>query len=695
MSNYSKLQIRKRITALFLIVVFLMLCLFIRLMWIQVVNGGEYYDKALNQRLRELPVKPKRGTIYDRNGKELVVSGTAETIVAFPAEIKDPIATAKALAGVLTMSEEEIYNNITINASSRWVQRRVDEKIAAKIRELDLPGIGFATESKRFFPNGELASHILGFSGDDGKGLEGLENTLDNYLSGVPGRVAVERDGKNRELHDGIRKFYSPVEGNNVYLTIDEVIQYIAERELDAALTKVKARGGSIIVMNPETGEVLALANRPTYDPSITPRSPDISWRNIAVVDLYEPGSTFKIITTVAALEEGVVNVNDRFFCKGSIQVAGESISCWETEGHGSQTFAEVVQNSCNPGFVQVGQRLGAELLYKYVKAFGFGTKTNISLTGEGVGIVNKLEDIGPVELATLSFGHSISVTPIQLITAVSAVANDGLLLEPQIVREIRNTEGELIKDFEIVPVRQVISKETAELARELLANVVKEGTGKNAQIEGYTVGGKTGTAQAYGGVRSYDSSFIGFVPVDDPKLAILVVFYDVTSYPHFGSQTAAPVFQKVAKYALRYLEIPPQQLTEEEKTNFKLKEVEIPDLRNQPIEYAREKLLKMGFMVKVEGNTELVFDQIPVPGVIMPERSTVILFAQDGIDNKGRYKVTVPDLEKMSVKEASKLLAELGLRIQYSNDQGKIINQVPVPHTRVESGTVIKIFVK
>ncbi|AZR73042.1 stage V sporulation protein D [Anoxybacter fermentans] len=696
MANYLKLHIRKRITTLFLIVVFIMLGLFGRLIWVQVIHSSYYQKEALDQRLRELKVEPKRGIIYDRNGKELAVSGTAETVVANPAEIEDPEKTAKILAELLVMKEEEVYNRITKDRASVYVKRKIDDEIAAKIKALNLKGITFIEESKRYYPKGELAAHILGFAGIDNQGLDGLELTLDHYLRGVPGRIAVERDATNRSLPNGIQKYFPPENGYNVYLTIDEVIQYLAERELERALTTIKADAGTVIVMNPKTGEILALANRPAYDPNYFTRYSPALWRNIAVSNTYEPGSTFKIITAVTALEEGVVSVNDRFFCKGSIVVAGRTIHCWKDGGHGSQTFAEVVQNSCNPGFVQVGQRIGAETLYKYIDAFGFGKKTGITLPGEAIGIRYALEDIGPVELATISFGHSISVTPIQLITAISAIANDGLLLRPQLVKEVRDSKGNLIKVFKPEPIRQVISKETARLVRQLLSNVVEEGTGKNAQIEGYEIGGKTGTAQHYGDKRAYDSSFIGFVPVDDPKLVILVVLYNVTSYPHFGSQTAAPIFQRVAKNVLRYLEIPPQQKIEKDnKSQVRSKKLEVPDLRNQPIEEAREILLKKGFMVKVEGNKEKVIDQVPKPGAIMEEKSTVILFAEDGMDEMIRYRVTVPDLKGMSVKEAAQLLAELGLRIQYSTNQGKVINQIPAPYTRVDSGTEVKIFVK
>lgn len=696
MSDYVKLHIRKRVMRLFLIVVFLMLSLFLRLVWVQVISGDEFATRALNQRLRETTAEPKRGIIYDRSGKtELAKSITAETVVATPAEIKDPVKTAKVLAECLAMSEQEVYQRITRKVSSVYLKRKVSDETAEKIKKLDLPGISFTPETRRNYPYGELAAHLIGFAGIDSQGLDGIEMTYDHYLRGVPGRIAVERDARNRELPNGIQKYIKPQDGYNVLLTIDHHVQYIAERELDSALTKIKADGGSVIVMNPKTGEILALANRPTYNPNEFNKYAPSFWRNIAVSNTYEPGSTFKVVTAVAALEEGIVGVNDHFFCNGAIKVADATIRCWKDGGHGSQTFAEVVENSCNPGFVQIGQRLGAETFYKYIDAFGFGKKTGISLPGEATGIRYQLKNIGPVELATMSFGHSIGVTPIQLITAVSAVANDGLLLRPQLVKQIQSSTGEVIKTFEPEPIRQIVSKETAQLARQLLGDVVAEGTGQNAQVEGYDIGGKTGTAQRYG-KRAYDTSFIGFVPVDDPQLVILVVLYNVTSYPHFGSQTAAPIFQKVARNVLRDLKIPPQHAAaEEEKPKSAPKKLEIPDLRNRTIDEARETLTKLGFVPKVEGNSAMVVDQVPIPGILMPLNSTVILFAQDGMVEKKRYQVTVPDMRGMEVKDAAQLLAELGLKIGYASSQGTISNQDPIPHSKVDSGSLVKVFVR
>lgn len=692
MTDHVKLHIRKRVMILFLIVVFLLFSLFLRLVWVQVVSSGDYQNRAMAQRLREQTVEPKRGLILDRNGEALVVSGTAETIVALPPEIKDPEKTAQLLQPYSTLQAGELLRRLKAERSSMNLDRKVSPEIAQKIKQLNLPGIISKPEASRYYPKGELAAHILGFSGTDGDGLEGLEKTMDRYLGGIPGQMAVEKDARGRELPNSVQEYYPPQDGYNIFLTIDHVIQYIAERELERGMTKVKADGGSVIVMDPQTGEILALANWPTYNPNVFHRYSHNDWRNVAVSNIYEPGSTFKIVTAAAALEEGVVNVNDKFFCNGSIMVADARIGCWEEQGHGSQTFAQVVENSCNPGFVQVGQRLGAESFYKYIDAFGFGKKTGIPLSGEEKGMLYSLPQIGPVELATLSFGHSISVTPIQLITAVSAIANDGLLLRPRLVREVRDQNGNIIEKFEPEPIRQVVSKETAQLARRLLGDVVEEGTGKNAQVEGYEIGGKTGTAQLYG-KSAYDASFIGFVPVDKPRLVILVVLYHVTSYPHFGSQTAAPIFQKVAKDVLRHLQIPPQNMPNETKNRTQPNKITVPNLRNLSVDEAREKLAKLGFGFKVEGSGDQVIEQVPLPGAVMNDHSTVIIFTQDGLTEKKRYQVTVPNVKGMQVKDAANLLAELGLRITSSNNQGKIYNQIPVPYLRVDSGTEVKVF--
>ncbi len=664
-----------------------------RFAWIQVISNNKYQEGALGQRLRELKVEPKRGIIYDRNGVELAVSASADTVVAIPKEIKDPQETATKLAEVLDKSYEYIYKRITKNAAAVYIDRKIDEADSKKIRELDLKGITFTEESRRFYPKGTLAAHLLGFSGVDNQGLQGLELSYDKELKGNPGRISIESDAAGRKIPEGIKDYKAADNGNNIYLTIDNVLQYIAERELDKALANHTAKAATIVMMDPRSGDIVAMANRPAYDPNHFADYKPGLWRNSAMSDAYEPGSTFKIITTAAALEEGVVHENDRFFDPGYIKVAGDKIHCWKAGGHGSQTFADVVKNSCNPGFVQVGQRIGTEDFYKYIDAFGFGEKTGVEFPGEATGILRDIEEIGPVELATISFGHGLSVTPIQLITAVSAVANDGQLLQPQLVRRVENAEGEIVKELNPEKIRRVISEDTAKKVRKLLVGVVEDGSGAKAAIDGYRIGGKTGTAKHYGN-QLYDSSFIGMVPAENPKLVTLVVLYGVSSYPYYGSQVAAPIFHNVVKDALRHLEIPPKEELEEADQEEVVKRVEVPNVENLSLSEAEEILVNKGLKVKLEGEGDIIVEQIPNPGVVIDQRSTVILFFEGAQKGTVRYRVTVPDLTGMRVRKAAELLSELGLKLKWHGD-GQVIKQEPLSGEPVDSGQYITVWLK
>ena len=518
--------IKRRLALLLLFSLVLSFVLLGRVFWIQFVRGEELKQRALSQWTSDIPIEPKRGTIYDRNLNPLSISATVDTVVASIPDIKDIETTATLLATALDMKKEEIVETLedakAKNKAAIYIKRKITEEESEAVRNLNLNGIYFTKENKRFYPERNLCSHVLGFTGIDSQGLDGVELIYEKYLKGTPGRIVSETDALSRRLPYGVDKYIPPEDGLNLVLTIDKIIQYIAERELEKALIEHNAKRGTVIVMDTKTGEILALANKPDYDPNNYADFPQQLWRNVAVSDVYEPGSTFKVVTASAALEEGVTYPEDTYFDPGYVIVSGVRLGCWYHGGHGSQTFIQIMENSCNPGFVDVGMKLGKENFLKYIKGFGFGETTGIDLPGEAKGILDP-SIIGPVELATISFGQGISVTPIQLITALSTIANDGKLVEPHVGKAIINKDGEIIHEFSPGPLRQVISIETAQEMQKILESVVTNGTGGRGQIEGYRVAGKTGTAEKYVPGK-YVVSYLGFAPVDDPKLAVLVI---------------------------------------------------------------------------------------------------------------------------------------------------------------------------
>ncbi|MCG0274729.1 MAG: stage V sporulation protein D [Thermosediminibacteraceae bacterium] len=658
-----------------------------RVFWIQFVRGDELRQKAKEQWTRDAPVEPKRGTIYDRNMNPLAISASVKSVMASPPDIKDVEKTASLLSPVLNIDKEALVKTLqdakTKKKGSIFIKRKITDEEAEAVRKLNLKGIYFTEESKRFYPEKNLASHVLGFTGIDSQGLDGVELIYDKYLKGTPGRIISEKDALSRELPFGLEKYIPPEEGLNLVLTIDKVIQYIAERELEKAIAENNAKRGTIIVMDPKTGEILAMANKPDYDPNDYKNYPSSLWRNSAVSDVYEPGSTFKIVTSAAGLEEGVVRPEDRFYDPGYILVAGVRIKCWRAGGHGSQTFAQVVQNSCNPGFVEVGSRLGKDKFIKYIKGFGFGETTGIDLPGEAKGIFNP-EKIGPVELATISFGQGISVTPIQLITAVATVANDGKMPAPHVAKALVDKEGKVIYEFKPRVVRQVISKETAVELKKLLESVVENGTGGRAKVEGYRVAGKTGTAEKYADGK-YVASFVGFAPADDPQFVVLVIIDEPSTGIYYGGQIAAPVFQKVMADILKYKGVKPELPSEEPKETVK-----VPDVRNLYVEDARRILVQHQLSARVEGEGLIVYDQVPAPDSEVKSGSTVILKVSDSKSDKN--PATVPDLTGRTIREASEILNAVGLKIDIKGS-GFAVRQNPPPGAEVEIGTVVQVF--
>lgn len=692
MALSTHVTIRKRVACFFLFIAVIMLLLGCRLMYLQFYRSSWLTENALDQRIRDIPVEAKRGTIFDRNGKELGVSVSTESIYAIPAEILDVDETAARLAAILALDRDKLAAKLKRRQAFTWLKRKVDDDVAREVKVLNLPGIGLTQESKRYYPNENLAAHILGFTGIDSQGLDGVELTFDNYLKGRSGSIVVEYDARGREIPNASHRFVKPIDGNDIYLTIDIVIQQIVERQLEKVMQETQAKAATIIAIAPHTGEILALANRPDYNPNRFAEFSPKLWRNIAVANTYEPGSTFKILTTTAFLGEKVVSLDDRFFDPGSVEVQGRTIHCWKDGGHGSQTFQEVVENSCNVGFVNAGLKLGSDRFYKYLDAFGMGKLTNVDLPGEAKGIVIAKSKVQPLDIATMSMGQSIAVTPMQLATAVAAVANDGQRLRPQIVREVKDKNGEVIRGFQPDIVTQVVDAETAQTVKKVLESVVANGTGKSAYLEGFRIAGKTGTAQKVGAggymPGKYIASFAGFTPADDPQIVMLVIIDEPVGL-YYGGLIAAPVFAGAMQDILQYMKVMPR-ITKDADKETQESHIVVPSVINLLVPEAIEELNKSGLQSRIEEAGGRVVDQIPKPGSRVPKDSSVLLYTMT--PRYGTGEVTVPDCSGKSLREVADMLAEVGLSINPVGVGLKSINQQPPAGDKVLPGTGVTV---
>jgi cell division protein FtsI (penicillin-binding protein 3) len=551
-----------------LILAALIACAFVglsgRLAYLQIVKHDEYARLAENQHAKTIPLTPRRGPILDRNGQVLAVSSKAESLYALTLRVEDRAALAQRLAPITGDPAPEIAKRLESPKRFVFVKRRLAPDMVEALRTLDESALGFVDESMRLYPNRELAAQLIGFEGLDGKGLGGVEQAWDAHLAGTPGRALVGRDALGREVTGAPKVLKPSTSGQGVMLTLDATLQYIAEREIDAAWRRTRSRAALALVMDPKSGEILALAIRPTFNPNSFGAATDHDRRNRAITDPFEPGSTFKVILAAAALEEGVVKPTDRFYAEnGAITVANATIHDWKKFGW--LTFTEVLQNSSNVGSIKVGLALGKERYYKYISGFGFGATSGVGLGGESRGKLRPPSQWSGLSLATMSIGQEISVTALQLATAVSAIANGGRLLQPRIVRAVLDAQGrEVTRTAEPTVIRQVIGPETARTLTEIMMAVVRAGTGHNAAIPGYDVAGKTGTAQKLDpATRRYSRapgvlSFVGFVPADDPRLTMFVML-DEPKNEKWGSEAAAPIFAAIGRDALRYLNVPPR----------------------------------------------------------------------------------------------------------------------------------------
>ncbi|MCL6604120.1 MAG: stage V sporulation protein D [Paenibacillus sp.] len=632
----SKVVTRRRILYTLLSLGVLFAALVVRLAYVQLSKGNELSAKAEDSWRRNIPFTAKRGEILDREGVALSYNISSPTIVAIPVQVKEKKKTAQQLAPLLGMTEDKLTALLSKRESTVKLQpggRKITMELAGKIRDLQLPGIVVAEDNKRYYPYGDLAAHILGFTGIDNQGITGVEQVYDKLLQGIAGNISYLSDAGGRLMPGSSEKYSAPQDGLSLQLTIDKQIQSIMERELDQAMVKYQAQGSWAIAMNPKNGEILAMASRPGYEPgNYKEYNSETYNRNLPIWMTYEPGSTFKIITLAAALQEGKVDLqNDQFFDPGFIEVGGARLRCWKKGGHGSETFMQVVENSCNPGFVALGQRLGKESLFKYIRDFGFGSKTGIDLNGESNGILFKPSQVGPVELATTAFGQGVSVTPIQQIAAVSAAINGGNLYKPHVAKAWINPDtGKMVSEIKPELVKQVISEETSRKVREALESVVAKGTGRPAFIDGYRVGGKTGTAQKVINGRysptEHIVSFIGFAPADDPQ----IVVYTAVDNPkgiQFGGVVAAPIVQNILEDSLHYMKVP--ERSDQLPKTYKLGElpvVTVPDLTGASVQDIYEDL-NMNFNLARSGSGSTVINQAPKPGTRVEQGSTIRIY--------------------------------------------------------------------
>ena len=630
MNNIFGFKQNKRIKIIMLIFFIIFLFVLIKIFYIQVIEYKKINTLANDLWSRNLPVGADRGKILDRNGKVIVDNKTVASLVVVPNQIKDKKDASKKISEILNVSYDEIYKHLSKRTSIERVHpegRNLDSDIADKINNLNIDGVYLLKESKRNYIYKDLLSHVIGYTGIDNQGLSGLELKYDTILTGVNGSIKYYSDGKGNRLSLS-EKYDAPTNGQDIKLTIDLDIELALENELNLAMTKYNAEGAIGIVMDPNNGEILAMSSKPSFDPANYKNyTEEVINRNLAIWANFEPGSTFKIVTLAAAINENKVNLfEEHFYDTGGIKVENATLHCWKRKGHGDETFLEVVENSCNPGFVVLGQRLGKETLFKYITALGFGKKTGIDLNGEATGILFNLDKVGPVELATTSFGQGVSVTALQQVASVSAIINGGTYYKPYIVKKIGDKENK-----ETIKNENIVTKETTNLVRYALESVVANGSGRNAYIEGYRVGGKTGTAQKVGTNGAYMDgnyilSFMGFMPANDPKYVTYIALDHPQGVTQYGGVVAAPIAKNVFKQIISI---------------YDLKE----DYEGLPMSYR--------------------WDDI-------------------------KY-ITIPDITGKELKEASRTLKALGLNVEYTGN-GKVIDTSPKINSRVKEGSIVKL---
>ena len=695
--------IQKRLTLVVWTIVVVFFILILRLSYIMIVKRDEYSSRAEEQWTSEVSIDARRGRILDRNGVELAVSANVYRVdfdlnsvrqylknnSLTNADIAGKIADAVGIEENKVMEKLETKLASGANAGSATLIRRIEKESADKVNNLNIDGVIVSPDTKRYYPKGEFLAHVLGSTNVDGQGLTGVELQYNEYLSGVPGVRISEIERNEENLSYTISNFTEPIDGKDVTLTTDSKIQAIAEKVAEKGLVDNQAKRVSIMVMNPNNGEILAMVNKPDFDPNNAfDGFEDFSgetdgeklqkmWRNSLVNDTFEPGSIFKVVTMVTALEEGIASESDTFECGGSLQVGSHTIKCWKTSGHGSQILPQILQNSCNVGFMKLGEKIGKETLNEYIKKLGFGKTTGIDLPGEASGIVKKTESITESDLATISFGQTNTVTAIQYMQAFNALANGGSLIQPHILKEVShydNTGTKIVDEtFEPVISKNVLSAESTATLRDYLERTVNEGGSNKSYIEGYHIGGKTGTAQKVnsvtGGYESgkYISSMAAMAPIDSPEITAFISIDEPSNGAYYAGVVTAPLMKILLTDIFNYMD---SEFSED--YNAVARDILIPEIRGKSIEEAKKILKDVNLEYNIEGSGEIVTNTQPYPGYTVKEGTKITIYTGDAVDNN---KVSMPDLTGFSVTSAEDVLDNLGIKYILEGD-GFVIDQ-------------------
>ena len=696
----AELHIRKRVLTLLVLLIFLFGVLVCRIAYLTTARSAELTSRGVRQWTREGTVYARRGNILDTNGQTLVMSATAYIVSVEPGKVQDVQAFARAISPILGLSEEKVAEKASQRGkSSVTLKRQVSRETADQLRQLKqskdaetaaaASALLFDEDVRRVYLRGAFLTQTLGLVNVDGVGQSGLEQQYETLLRGEAGRSMRSVDGKARPIYDSGNLYIEPQDGSTIRLTIDATIQEIVEKAMRECYEVNKAQAVHALVMDVYTGAVLAMCSKPDYDPNEPPREQLDALQSLMrirlISDSYEPGSTFKILTAAAALDSGVTTPEDGFYCSGKIKVDGDTIKCWGSP-HKAETMAQALQNSCNPVFVELALRMGAQRFYQYLHAFGLGSKTNIDLQGEESGILIPVNSVKNVDLARIGFGQSVAVTPIQLLTAACSVLNGGRLMRPYLLKEAVSPDGTVLYRTSPKVVSTPSSEETSLTMRKLLEDVVAVGGAKNARIPGYRIGGKTGTAQVYKDGRIvrnvHIGSFLGFAPADDPRIALLVIVDEADTPVDYGGTTAAPFARQILEDVLPYLGYQPDEGEDSEP-------LQVPDVTGQPLWEARRTLSSMGLKVLDDGGSGSVTAQMPSAGATLRNGGQMMLYTYDEALPETETLVCVPDVSGKSIASAASLLRQRGLEMEIDGS-GFAVSQEPAAGSFLAPDSVV-----